>query len=604
VSFVSPSLLWLLAPLAGILIVLYLLKMRRKDFRVPATFLWPHQTFEIRANSLFQKLKFSWLLLLQLIALALTVFALARPQIRSSTLTGNVTVIVIDTSASMSATDVKPSRLAEAVKAANKVVDSARPGDKVSLIEAGPTPRVLSPLSNDVGRMRIALSSVKATDASSDVGEALRLASSLVSRENSSRIILLSDGVFPDITDFAPGKAEVVFNRIGNSDQNTAVSALGISDTSQGPEIYCSLKNYGRILDAGVLDIYIDSQLTASRKLQVPPHGANGQTFPAPSGAKVIEAKFKNQDFLQADNYAVALHGAATLNVLLVGKGDLFLERALSLDPRVALYKTPNAPNAQRRTPNTQNYDIVVFDNTPETPVNALGVLNLGAAGVNTPVIAHGRIDKPVPTTVKEGALTKGVTFESTFISTAQKVTPAAGAEVLAQSKDGPLLIASRGAQKHVYLAFSPLDSDFPLQVSFPIFISNALDYLAPKEVTNSDLAIAAGRNIAIPAQNRDLTIKGPNETLNVAASNGQYVLRDLNQVGKYEIESPRKRNLYVTFGDESESDIAPVDRVLLGHTSVKASPSIERLSDWWKPLAVLALLVLAVEWCVYMWRS
>ena len=33
----------------------------------------------------------------------------------------------------------------------------------------------------------------------------------------------------------------------------------------------------------------------------------------------------------QADNYAVALRGSASLNILLVGKGDLFLERALSL---------------------------------------------------------------------------------------------------------------------------------------------------------------------------------------------------------------------------------------------------------------------------------
>src|SRR2546421_586324 len=350
-SFVSAGALWLLVPLVGTLIILYLLKMRRKDFRVPATFLWPHQTFEIRANSLFQKLKFSWLLLLQLLALTLTVIALARPQVRSSSLTGSVTVLVIDTSASMSATDIKPSRLAAALAAANKVIDSARPGDKISLIEAGPTPRVLSPLSNDVGRMRMALSSVKATDAANDVGEALRLASSLVSREHSSRIILLSDGVFPEITDFAPGKAEVVFNRIGSSDQNTAISALGVTDTTQGPQIFCSLKNYGKILDAGVLNIYVDGRLANSRKVEIPPHGSNGQTFSAPPSAKVIEAKFKNEDFLQADNYAVALRGSATLNILLVGKGDLFLERALSLDSRVSLFKTPNA---ERRMPNAE----------------------------------------------------------------------------------------------------------------------------------------------------------------------------------------------------------------------------------------------------------
>jgi hypothetical protein len=46
--------LWYLFPLGGAIILLYLLKMRRKDFKVPATFLWPRLTTEVRANSLLQ----------------------------------------------------------------------------------------------------------------------------------------------------------------------------------------------------------------------------------------------------------------------------------------------------------------------------------------------------------------------------------------------------------------------------------------------------------------------------------------------------------------------------------------------------------------------
>ena len=102
-TFVNLSgLLWLI-PLAGIIIALYLLKMRRKDVRVPATFLWPPLIYEIRANALFQKLKFSWLLVLQLLALLLVVLAFARPQVRQQGLGGAVTVVILDSSASMSA---------------------------------------------------------------------------------------------------------------------------------------------------------------------------------------------------------------------------------------------------------------------------------------------------------------------------------------------------------------------------------------------------------------------------------------------------------------------------------------------------------------------
>ena len=65
-SFQNAAALFWLLPLGGIVILLYLLKMRRRDVRVPATFLWPARVEEIRANALFQKLKPSWLLFLQL----------------------------------------------------------------------------------------------------------------------------------------------------------------------------------------------------------------------------------------------------------------------------------------------------------------------------------------------------------------------------------------------------------------------------------------------------------------------------------------------------------------------------------------------------------
>src|SRR3954471_20477036 len=107
-SFQDPgALLWLL-PLGGTILLLYLLRMRRRDVRVPASFLWPERTDEVRANALIQKLRFSWLLVLQLLALALVIFAVAKPQTKQQGLTGEVTVLVLDASASMGATDARP----------------------------------------------------------------------------------------------------------------------------------------------------------------------------------------------------------------------------------------------------------------------------------------------------------------------------------------------------------------------------------------------------------------------------------------------------------------------------------------------------------------
>src|SRR5229473_1307874 len=110
-NFFSPwSLLWLI-PMATLIVVMYILKLRRKDVVVSSTFLWRQVIRDVQANAPFQKLRRNLLLLLQLIIAALIIFALARPFLRFSGIGGRNIVIIVDTSASMQSTDVAPSRL-------------------------------------------------------------------------------------------------------------------------------------------------------------------------------------------------------------------------------------------------------------------------------------------------------------------------------------------------------------------------------------------------------------------------------------------------------------------------------------------------------------
>jgi len=233
-TFQNPgALVWFL-PLAGIVILLYLLKMKRRNLSVPATFLWPDHVEEIRANALFQKLRPTWLLFLQLLAILVVLLAIAKPQTKQQGLAGDVTVFVLDTSASMSAIDVKPSRFAEARRLVTDSIRSAKPSDRIAIIEAGPTPRVISPLSSDPARELSALETVQPTDADAPVGEALRLAAALVGGIEGARIVLLSDGDFDNVANFSRGKAAFVYRCIGEMDDNLSVSALGTTDTPTG----------------------------------------------------------------------------------------------------------------------------------------------------------------------------------------------------------------------------------------------------------------------------------------------------------------------------------------------------------------------------------
>ena len=77
-NFLAPIGLAGLAALAPI-IALYFLKLKREERVVPSALLWKKVIEDMHVNAPFQRLKYSLLLILQLVLIALLAFALARP---------------------------------------------------------------------------------------------------------------------------------------------------------------------------------------------------------------------------------------------------------------------------------------------------------------------------------------------------------------------------------------------------------------------------------------------------------------------------------------------------------------------------------------------
>src|SRR5260370_34853185 len=109
-SFLAPAALALSA-LAIPIILLYMLRLRRRDIPVSSTMLWQQLLRDREANAPWQRLKRNLLMLLQLLILAALVIALARPFIAVPTVTSGRTVLLIDASASLNPTAVQPHRV-------------------------------------------------------------------------------------------------------------------------------------------------------------------------------------------------------------------------------------------------------------------------------------------------------------------------------------------------------------------------------------------------------------------------------------------------------------------------------------------------------------
>ena len=175
-------------------VAMYLLKLRRDETIVPSTLLWTRLVADVEANAPWQKLRRSLLLLLQLLLVVILALLAARPFLERPAGLARDIVLVIDTSASMAATDVAPNRLEAAKAAAIAALRDLPTGGKVSVIAADRSARIVVNETTDLGRVRQALDGIETTSTHGDLGDALELAGKLAARSGDAQILVATDG--------------------------------------------------------------------------------------------------------------------------------------------------------------------------------------------------------------------------------------------------------------------------------------------------------------------------------------------------------------------------------------------------------------------------
>lgn len=230
------ALLLFLVPLG--LLLLYFLKLKRKPQAVPSTFLWKKSIEDLHVNRLLQWLRKNILLLLQLLVLLAAIYAVLAPRIHGSQTTGRHYILMIDNSASMSATDVQPNRLEWAKAEALKEIEAATDADFGMVIVFNSTAEIRQSYTSNRPLLRKAVEGIEPTNNPTQVDEALNLAASLanplfstedaaVKPENpepgkertyaaaegmQADVHLYSDGRFSDVTDFALANLQLSFH--------------------------------------------------------------------------------------------------------------------------------------------------------------------------------------------------------------------------------------------------------------------------------------------------------------------------------------------------------------------------------------------------------
>ncbi len=609
-SLMAPIALAALVPLAAIIVLLYLLKLRRHDVTVPSVFLWCQAIEDVQANAPFQRLRMSLLLLLQLIALTALIFALAAPFVMARRLPGRTSVIVLDASASMNATDVEGSRLEAARGRAREIVGAMSGRDEAALIVCGARPAVAVPMTGDRRRLLRALEAVRPTDCATNLRDGLLLGTGLASRREDAHLYLISDGAVDELP-APPAGVEVEFIRVGERSENVAIVAFEAARPvgAEETQLFIRLHNYCADAREVELAVYLDDAVLDARRITMPAAQDHVEAWEAAGvTAGLLRAEIALEDDLAADNVAYARAGAGGAgSVLLVGPGNLFLEQALLIQPDVTVMRAESLTAAQAEEAYAQ-YDLVVFDRTPvPVPPTEGAVLLVDAGGWAGLASRTEAVEQPrIGSWQEDHPALRHVNLAAAGIARAHVLAPGPGGVVLAQAEGKPLVVAlEQEGLRAVALGWDLLDSDLPLRVGFPVLVRNLTRWLGEVRGAEETRLLRPGTTVryAVAPEVERATLELPGgERRRLPVSGGEVTCAEADRVGLYRLTAGEQEFLFaMDLRDAAESDLAPRAELTVGERQVASSERELRTErHLWPWLAVLAIIALTAEWYFY----
>ena len=603
----NPGALWFLALIPPV-VLLYFLRLRRKDLRISSTMLWTAMVDDLQANVPFQRLRKNLLLLLQILILLALIGVLIRPFLSRSGQIAENAVLIIDSSASMKATDVGKSRLAKAREAACRMIDDLSRKDQAMVVEAGFRTRVRASFSADKRKLKGAVNAIEARDVRTNLRDALVLALSLSQGRKDTYLYVLSDGAFDKIEDLNPGNATIEFVKFGQRADNVGVTALDVRQkfTEKGDyEIFVGMTNFGSEPRSCNLELYRNGALFGVRPVTVPPGDAGAsevvRDFTFRSG--VIEARLDLKDDLEADNAAYAyLAEQKQLEVLLISKRGFFLEKVLNADPAVHVIKGTLDNYFQ-----PVMYDAVVFDGQGPDELYPGSYLLINCGARNGPVTIAGDAEDPtILDWDQKHPVMRHVNLNDVAVSECLLAELRPWARSLVRAETTPLVaLGERRDMRVVYIGFDLQSSNLPMRAGFPILMANTLAWLTRETGRSHNVATPTGHAVPIDvvADVDEITVETPDgRTVKVPVQGGQVLFDDTETAGVYRAKQGDQERIFVAnLLSRAESDIMPHDQLELGMRPVAAVTKEGMINkEIWKWLALLGLTIMCLEWYVY----
>ncbi len=530
--FETPGALWGLLSLV-LLAIFSLWRQAAARAVVPSLRLWrmiPERNPPVRA---LRRPRWRFELLLQALALAAAVTALAGPFLETAEPAPRKVALVFDTSSRMLA----GSRLERAREEARRLISRLRPSDEIVVYAAVPDPRRV-----------LRLDEVRAVHEHVDLAPLLAAA-----REETPHVVCFSDRAPP-----GPVAASALF---GGEGGNVGIVEFTVDDQ----EVFARIANHG---PSRRVPLKLEwTGKTLALDLDLPPGQTAWSRRPEDlGGAGAVTLSLETRDHFPLDDAVTATRLAPPRAVVsLSGRHVGFLVRALESIP-----------------------GIVVLRGAAESLV---------AIGVDAPPEGRAKLrvwvqSPPVPVpatavTIRDHRLTAGLREADVRRSLVGAIglDPQAQALVLANGK--PVVTLAGDALR---LSIETT-SGWPLTPSFPIFWANVIDFAGGP--AGAFAVVRTGRPYGLPAGAATVVARDASAVWSVSKG-GSFLA---HTVGEYEVsDAPGKPRLVANLLDARESDTRG-ERRPLEWSPADASGGATVRRPLAGHLAALVLLLVAAAW-------
>jgi hypothetical protein len=258
------------------------------------------------------------------------------------------------------------------------------------------------------------------------------------------------------------------------------------------------------------------------------------------------------------------------------------------------------------------NSDVVVLDDVTPSAWPKNSVLAFHVAGTNLFEDGWTNIDAPAIVDWKNThPLLRYINLDNIQISETIGARPPAWGIPLVETRQTPLMLAGELArQKIIWIGFDTLQSTWPLRVSFPMFIANAVEWLNPASTKSRQSLLHAGEPFRYapsqPVDSVEVTLpSGVKETI-AAAGNREFVFGDTARQGTYHLRAGTNDTAFcVNVLDATESNTKPREELQLGKFNKVGATEIKQASvEIWRWIAAGAVAVLMFEWWYYHRRT